>query len=100
VTPLQALYFMNAGFPKSCAVHLADSLPHGEMQQKEQITGAFETILNRAPDAEELAQSREFLRKTESFYEAHGVAGDQARKDALSKWIEVLYASNEFIFLD
>jgi hypothetical protein len=100
VTPLQALYFMNAGFPKSCASHLADSLPQGAATERSQIARAFQVLFNRNPDAEEIAQSREFLRKAASIYVAHGASADAAEKKALAKWIEVLYSSNEFMFLD
>ena len=66
VTPLQALYFMNAGFPKDCAKHLAGSLTQGDAaksQHASEITAAFQTIFNRDPDAEErLSSAKAFPR--------------------------------------
>jgi Protein of unknown function (DUF1549)/Protein of unknown function (DUF1553)/Planctomycete cytochrome C len=100
VTPLQALYFMNAGFPKNCAMHLADSLPQGETVERQQTTRTFQIIFNRNPDVEEIARSSEFLHKAASMYAAHGASPEAAEKKALAKWIEVLYSSNEFMFLD
>jgi mono/diheme cytochrome c family protein len=100
VSPLQALYFMNAGFPKTCATHLADSLPQRGATERAEIASAFQIVFNRNPDAEEIARSSEFLRKASGMYTAHGDSADTADKKALTKWIEVLYSSNEFMFLD
>jgi hypothetical protein len=100
VSPLQALYFMNAGFPKTCAEHLAASLPQGATTERQKILAAFETLFNHDPDAAEIARSIEFLHQAASLYASHESAQDAAEKKALAKWIEVLYASNEFMFLD
>jgi hypothetical protein len=100
VTPLQALYFMNADFPKSCAASLAKVLAPGDSSQRQQIDGAFQALFSRNPDAEEFAQSVQFMTKATAFYEGHGATGDEAQKKALAKWIEVLYSGNEFLFLD
>jgi len=102
VTPLQALYFMNAEFPKKCAESLAASLEpaHGAGPVRMQIVDAYKKILNRAPDAEEVAHASEFLSKVHASYAAHGTADEEAGHKALAKLIEVLYASNEFMYLD
>jgi hypothetical protein len=110
VTPLQALYFMNASFPKTCATSLANALPAvpavqrastaNVIPERQQIKATFEIIFNRDPDNEEIQHSADFLHKSASLFAAHGDTSEAAQKKALAKWIEVLYASNEFIFLD
>jgi hypothetical protein len=107
VTPLQALYFMNASFPKDCAAALAKQLDQpsasGSRSDKEEIHEAFLRIYGRPPDLHEMEASVKFLTETTALYIAHSPGQpDQhnAHNEALSNLIQALYASNEFMFLD
>ena len=124
VTPLQALYFMNASFPKECAAALAKQLDQPTTSDKEQIRAAFLRVYARPPEAAEAEAALKFVQQTEAIYSAHdgtsiansseGAAHLQnvaartsampdrssAHTRALSNLIQALYASNEFMFLD
>jgi len=103
VTPLQALYFMNASFPKNCAMALAKQLDQPAMSDKEEIREAFVRIYGRPPDAQEADESVRFVQQANAVYLAHN-PGDhdthESHTEALSNLIQALYASNEFMFLD
>jgi hypothetical protein len=103
VTPLQALYFMNAAFPKDCAMALAKQLDSPGSSDREEIREAFVTIYGRPPDAQEADASVKFVQQGNAIYSSHNPAdADQrnAHTEALSNLIQALYASNEFMFLD
>ena len=103
VTPLQALYFMNASFPKDCASALAKELDLPSISGKEQVGLAFLKIYGRPPDAQEAEASTQFLHQAEEIYRAQA-PGQQdhpkAHTEALGNLIQALYASNEFMFID
>jgi len=125
VTPLQALYFMNAEFPKECAAALAQQLhpppssepPPGSKPEpeKEEIRAAFLRIYGRPPDPQEMETAARFLQETATIYlahdpgdadrskvqaQAHTQTHEGAHTRALSNLIQALYASNEFMFID
>ena len=103
VTPLQALYFMNASFPKDCAAALAKQLDQPRTPEKEEIRAAFVKVYGRPPDAQESEAALKFVQQTSASYAAHGT-GEQdlskAHTQALGNLIQALYASNEFMFVD
>jgi hypothetical protein len=103
VTPLQALYFMNASFPKECAAALAKQLGESSTSGKEEIREAFVRIYGRPPDAQEADASLKFVEQADALYLARKPGDEDPRKahtEALSNLIQALYASNEFMFLD
>jgi mono/diheme cytochrome c family protein len=110
VTPLQALYFMNASFPKECAAALAKQLDPPNASDKEEIRSAFIRIYGRLPDHQEADAAIKFVTQTDAIYSAHSSAeaahnpGEQDRhkthEQALGNLIQALYASNEFMFID
>jgi len=104
LTPLQALYFMNSPFPKNCSDHLSSALsqPTGKTlpSQKTQIDEAFLRIYGRPATPDELRQATEFLQKASSVYIAKSSTPEAAKQQALSNFIQALFASNEFMFLE
>ncbi len=103
VTPLQALYFMNASFPKDCATALAKQLDQPGKSDKDEVRAAFLKIYGRPPDPQESDAATKFVQQTSAIYAAHSM-GDQDEKKmhtrALGNLIQALYASNEFMFID
>jgi hypothetical protein len=109
VTPLQALYFLNAAFPKNCATALAKHLQDTYPSEKDQIRSAFLSIYARPPDKIETDHATGFLAQVTAIYLAHAdtttpqpteAALKLAHQRALGNFIQALYASNEFIFID
>lgn len=108
VTPLQALYFMNAAFPKKCADSVTQKLQSSYATQHEQIRWAFLTIYGRPPEKVELDHAAEFLQQVTAIYKAHPASTSLdataqeklAQQRAFSNFVQALYASNEFMFID
>jgi hypothetical protein len=103
VSPLQALYFLNAQFPKKCADAVAQKLQSQYPTEKQQIKEAFLTVYGRPADKVETEHAEAFLAHVTTIYDAHSQAGDKtasAHQRALSSFVQSLYASNEFMFID
>jgi mono/diheme cytochrome c family protein len=98
LTPLQALYFMNADFPRRAAKNLASILLATEDSEKDRIEQAFWTIYGRPPVSAEAAGAAAFLHKTADAYSTHGV--NEIQPVALEELLKALFASNEFMFVE
>jgi hypothetical protein len=96
LTPLQALYFLNAPFPERCAANLAAKL--GTADEKESVQQAFVKIWGRPPSGDELDRSLSFLHSASDKF-ATGAASE-ARQKALTQFIKAMFASNEFMFIE
>jgi hypothetical protein len=82
--PTQALFLMNSPFVLERAKHAADKLlASGELTEMERISRAYRETLGRAPTAEELKWSSEYMQ-----------AGDD--QAAWSRLYQALFASAEF----
>jgi len=124
LTPLQALYFLNAAFPKRCANHLAGELeegkiaegkpgsgkltqarlqtgkPAGHFDDKAKLDEAFLLIFNRKPDRPEMEQSEEFIAHVSAYYAVHGETPESAHTKALADLLRAMFSSNEFMFVE
>jgi hypothetical protein len=119
LTPLQALYFLNAAFPKRCADHLADLLdgsqPGGDeirsmrvssqagskaSDEKSELDRAFLIIYGRLPEKAEQERSIEFMQQMSAKLTATGSDPAKARQAALSHLIQAMFSSNEFMFVE
>ena len=118
LTPLQALYFMNAQLPRECSGHLAQLLEQGTPQpgavhtqrvsetkaaqpsQKEQVDRAFMVLYGRMPEKSEEERSMEFLHQLSMKYVADGADPAKARQEALANLIQAMFSSNEFMFIE
>jgi mono/diheme cytochrome c family protein len=97
LTPLQALYFLNAEFPAQCASQFASQLITAEPSLAKNIEQAYLTILGRPPSQAETARSMEFLRAAAGQFPAEP---DMARRKALTEFVKAMFASNEFMFVE
>ncbi|WP_158820935.1 PSD1 and planctomycete cytochrome C domain-containing protein [Granulicella sp. S156] len=100
LTPLQALYFMNSAFPKRCADHLAELLDDGKLTDETRLDRAFLLIYNRLPEKAERARSMQFIQQMSETYVARGDAPDIAHQKSLSHLFQVMFSSNEFMFIE
>ena len=66
-----------------------------ESDTSKRIQTAFQRSLQRAPNAKELAQVREFLDSSSS-----GNATDEETRDLWARFIQTLWATPEFRFLN
>lgn len=100
LTPLQALYFLNAEFPEKCAKHLASELLASASTPKDQIDQAYLTIYGRPPGKAELDRIQTFLSEAAAKYSAHGASVADAQQGALTAFLKTMFASNEFMFVE
>jgi mono/diheme cytochrome c family protein len=100
LTPLQALYFMNGDFPRDCAAELAPKLFTEGGTQQIGIRRAFLLIYGRPAGAEELKQTVDFLEKAAAVYESHGASAPVAEDKAEQGFLQAMFASNEFMFIE
>ena len=98
LTPLQALYFMNADFPRRSAHNLASILLTGGPSETEVIQQAFLNVYGRPPVPAEADGAAAFLHKTADAYSTHGASAVQPL--ALEELLKALFASNEFMFVE
>jgi hypothetical protein len=95
--PTQALYFLNDPFVHARSESLAAKLlqlPSDESRADR----AYMLIFGRHPEKNEQAALIRFL--TEYRTELNGLPVDKREKAALAAWVRVLFAGNEFIYVD
>jgi hypothetical protein len=119
LTPLQALYFLNAAFPKRCADHLVGLLDEGQPAsggvktekvsskvassghgERNELDRAFLIIYGRLPDMGEEERSMQFVRDVSAKYLVSGADPTKARQQAMSNLIQAMFSSNEFMFIE
>jgi hypothetical protein len=119
LTPLQALYFLNASFPKWCSDHLAELLDDsqaggGEVKtekvsskvnsgshgEKSELDRAFLIVYGRLPEKTEQERSMQFVQDAAAKYLISGADPVKARQQAMSHLIQAMFSSNEFMFVE
>jgi hypothetical protein len=105
LTPLQALYFMNASFPKRCSDNLATQWTEAKVADPKiadpkMIEDAFMTIYGRPAQKVELDRSEEFLKRATALYVSRSDAPDVAHKKAVSNFVQAMFSTNEFMFIE
>ena len=91
----QALFLMNAPQVIEQARHAADVILKASSTPAERIQTAFRSSLQRAPTSAELAQVTEFIESSIS-----GNATAEEARDVWARFIQTLWATPEFRFLD
>jgi len=100
LTPLQALYFLNAPFPARCATNLASLLLKSSPSGKESVQQAFLTIFGRPATQPEIDQSLSFLHSAADAYRTHGAKEADPQQLAFGDFLNAMFASNEFMFIE
>jgi mono/diheme cytochrome c family protein len=91
----QALFLMNSPKVIEQARAAADFVLKAESDTSKRIHTAFQRSLQRPPNTKELAQVREFLDSSTS-----GNATDEETRDLWARFIQTLWATPEFRFLN
>jgi hypothetical protein len=97
-TTLQALFMMNSKFIHDQADAIADRLSESASEAPIRIRQAYETIFNRAPSDQEIADGGRLIATAKAEFDAAG-ASDPARS-AWSGYIRAMISSNEFLFIE
>lgn len=100
ITSLQALYFMNGELPRRCADHLAESILHNYTGATARIDRAYEAVLNRPPAPAESDRIQTFLAKASADFKSKGDSDADASLKSMSAFIETLFSTNEFLFVN
>ena len=100
VTPLQALYLLNADFPRQCADTLTQTLDSQVPNVRDRIIATVERIYQRKPSIAEIAKIQAFLAQSSQSFAGHGTKPNEADEKAFRLFVEALYSSNEFMILD
>jgi mono/diheme cytochrome c family protein len=100
LTPLQALYFMNASFPRRCSDNLAKQWTEAKVGDREMIAQAFMTIYGRPAQKIELEHSEDFLKRATTLFVSRSDAPDVAHRKAVSNFVQAMFSTNEFMFIE
>jgi hypothetical protein len=95
--PLQSLFWMNSDFIQENAAAFAARLAQLEAESDKRIQLAYELALNRAADEIEVDAARHYLEEFAAKVTDEGAAVGMER--AWTSFCRVLYASNEFIYI-
>ncbi len=92
--PTQALYFMNDPFVHACSRSLAARVAREPRTREAAISGVYRLLYSRLPTPIEVQESIRFLRE-------YGAASPGAEESAAwAAWLRVLFAGNEFLYVD
>ncbi len=89
ISPVQALYSMNAEFVHARSKAWAERLLKEGLPQKQMLARAHRTLLGRAPSAEEIDLASTYLASLRI-----------SPSEALASYLRALAASNEFLFVE
>ena len=97
----QALALLNGEFCRDQAKHLAQRVIREVGEDADaRINRVFQLALTRRPTADELTQTRNYLKRQSDVYLQAGKTADQANLSAFADFCQVILNTNEFMFLD
>jgi cytochrome c553 len=97
--PSQALYLLNNPFVREQALHLAKAVQAGAGDE-DRLRCVYGRILGRPPTAEEVTEGLEFLRAYGEKARAAGRSGADSRLTAWRSYCQMLFCTNEFLYVD
>ncbi len=100
ITSLQALFFMNGELPRKCAENLATALEKDYPSMTAKLDRVFWSVYNRAPSPRDKDRAQTFLTKAEAVYKAKGASDSEGQQKAMAAFIEALFSTNEFLFVE
>ena len=98
--PTQALYLLNNPFVLERATALAEALLTASKEDSQIVEAAYERVLARPPDADEMRRALDFLSHASATAGEENPALENARKTQLAAFCQALLASNAFRYLD
>ncbi|MEI7686090.1 MAG: PSD1 and planctomycete cytochrome C domain-containing protein [Planctomycetota bacterium] len=99
-TPIQALFFLNAPLAHDASAAFAKRVLAETQDESGRIHLAYLLALNRAPDAEEQQECREFLTKYRTRLTALKTPANQVEVLSWSAFSRALWSGNEFVYVD
>jgi Protein of unknown function (DUF1553)/Protein of unknown function (DUF1549)/Planctomycete cytochrome C len=99
-TAIQALYLMNDPFVHTRAGELAERVESASTDEGERIASAYRLALSRPATGDEIEAGRAYLADARPALAEAGVPDDRQARAALESLVRVLFASNEFLFVD
>ncbi len=101
-TPLQSLTLMNDGFVIGQAEQLGERVERmaNGASVEEKIGAAYLLALSRRPTPKETMLSLGHLGKQEELYRKANIAPGEAASKALASLVQMLLASNEFLYVE
>ncbi|MBG87141.1 MAG: hypothetical protein CMO80_09610 [Verrucomicrobiales bacterium] len=94
----QALFMMNSKFAKEKSMAAAKDVTRQSKKFREQLNELYLRTLSRPPFKAEVKRVRSFVARYQSVVEGGGMSKKEKRIEALSKFAQALFASNEFLF--
>jgi cytochrome c553 len=99
--PAQSLFLMNSDFVVQQSRHFAERLLSvGDLGDSARIALAYRIALNREPSAKELAESTDFLKRSELAFEKAEKNQEQIRVRVWAAFCQALFASAEFRYVE
>ncbi len=99
-TALQSLYFFNDEFVHKRADALAVRVGLAEATANGRVTLAYQLLFGRTPSTAELQSGIKFLTASKAAHADANTPEDQRNRAALSSYMRVLFASNEFFYVE
>jgi hypothetical protein len=99
-TPIQALLLMNDPFVHEQSEKLATRLINSTGDDAGRVELAYRLALGRKPGADELTAATTYLASARVDLQQSGTPSDQIERAALASVARVLFASNEFVYID
>lgn len=97
----QALFLLNHRFVRDQALHFAQRLlAEPTDQQDKRVIKAYRLALAREPEAAELQNGANFLRRYEQVALARGSKPEEARLASWQSFCQTLFCRNEFLYLE
>ncbi len=100
VVPTQALFLMNHPLVLEWAREWAGALEAVAAEDRVRITEAFRRAYGRPPRPDELDRGLRFLGEYAAEVAKSGTARDEARRKAWQSYCQILFCSNEFLYVD
>ena len=97
---LQALYLLNNEFVHQAAARLARNVVAENSDPAEQIKVTYLRLFGRRPDETELAKRLDHLDRYAQVLEREAVSNEHRESESLSSVVRILFASNEFFYVD
>jgi hypothetical protein len=99
-TPIQALWLMNDPLVHKGSENFAVRVGLAVAEEQGRIDYAYRLVFGRPPTGEEVAAAKEYLKGAASRMREAGVPWDQQTRGALASLGRVMFASNEFLFVE
>jgi cytochrome c553 len=99
--PSQALYMLNNPLVREQALHLAKAvLAEAGARDQDRLHSAYARALGRPPSAEEVTEAIGFLQAYTAKARAGGRSEADGRLGAWQSYCQMLFCSNEFLYVD